>query len=977
MIERDVKICEKCKLYKDSRVLKPCMSGQYSMPQLHMENKQCDVMVVVESPEEDDERRNIVFSDNVAGVQLRKALNDFGASDYYITNIVKCKSMKGNSTKETQAPPPAIIKSCNAYYKSELETIKPKVVLLLGNSALVGALKHSGISKYHGSPCKDGDTTYMATYNPLSFYHNKKFVKDFMGDINIFGAIVKSKGDISTIAEPVAYNYVNTMPMVIQMFREMKRAGVFSFDIECPGLNPWNTRRWTVVSKDNKIPYEVNISPVKIDGNILHFKVPPSVTCISFSTKPNTGWVLPLDHSNTPFSPSELVEIKKVLKVILEDASLKKIGQNCKFDSLYLQAVLGIKTKGIIFDTMLAAYLLNEEGGEYGLKDLALRHTDMGDYDAELTKARKKIVPKSEEYNYSLIPMRELFHYSACDADATIRLYHLFKDLLQKEDLLPVMDLLLIISGSVTQAEINGAKIDIPYVENATREYWKKIEAHKATMRAFQDIKDVEEYYTYRDAFYWMRDAFAKDQEIRKTQDALFEVFPAKLLDMDTKDFFQKFDKFPFKNRLSMYARLYTAYPHLFRKMNHVYFNFNSTFHLRDLIYGYLGEKVLKKTDKGEPSTDEETIKIFAKDHAVLNEVAQHKKYTKFYSTYLAPVITDWLCEDGLIHTNYKVHGTVTGRLASQRPNMQNLPRDDKVVKNMFVSRFNDGWILNVDYSQIELRILAVYSRDSKLIDFYNRGLDLHSQTAAEILNKPINLVTEDERQIFKAVNFLIVYGGTPRALAVKTGISEEKAQNFMDHYFEAFPGVTQYIKNFREYATSHKYIRTLTDRKRRLPNVDSEKEWVREEALRMAINTPIQSTASDITQTSMARLQDEITERRFNSLIIGTVHDSIMIDTYPTEITDVYDTVKIILENPTFKFCKNDDGSYIVPYKCDIGIGRRYGETKELIKENNSFFVVEKRNKVNEKGEVEKDEKGKDKTVKVNVPFEEFLSTH
>lgn len=948
-MQRDMAICEKCNLNSDARVLKPCIMGEYSQPQLHTINKQCDVMVVVEGPTPKDELIDMVFADPKAGKFLRDALKNGNINDYYLTPAVKCISWDakvkeaqvktgatkwGTREKETQSPTPVNIKSCNAYFQKELEEVNPKYVLLLGNAAMVCGVKKSGITKYHGNPFKGEGRILFPTYSAAALFHNTKYMQPFLDDLNIFANLIDAKGDTTTMKKPVDYKYVNTMAMAIEMFRELKTKKLFAFDIETPNLNPWKHTEF--------------------------FKTPPMVLCISFSTTPQTAWVLPLDHPDSPFTLDERATLKAVLRNIMEDASIHKIAHNAKFDVKYIWAVLGIITKSLVFDTMLASYLLNEEGGEHGLKDLALRLTDLGSYDEALDAFRKTIKPKSEEYNYSRVPMSMLFTYAACDADATMRLYYILKEMLEKEDLLKAMALLVLISESVTHVEVNGAKINLPYGEAMAKVYYDKIETNRESMRLHADIKAIESYYALRDALQWLR-----EKKVPKKQQSLFETVPTNILGQELDKFFALIDKADIKKRLAVFTALQVKHPELFISKGLTIFNFNSAYHLRDLIYNYYGEKVIKKTASGAPSTDEETLVGIATKYEVLQEILKHKKLVKFWSTYLAPVATEWMCEDGLIHSNYKIHGTATGRLASSSPNMQNLPRDDKVVKNMFISRFEGGYIINADYSQIELRVLAVYSGDDKLIEFYNSGKDFHSQTAATLKKKPLEEVTEEERQIFKAINFLIVYGGTARALAAKTGISEEVAQGFMNDYFKTFPGVTNYINYFRKQATDNKFIVTLTGRKRRLLNVESDKEYVREEALRMAINTPIQSTASDLTQTSMANLQRVFTKMNLKSLVIGTVHDSIMFDAHPSEIAIVYKIIKTIMENPPYDFCKNPDGSFIVPYKCDIGIGLSYGATKDLIEKDGAMFIVKK---VKEVGE-----DGKETTKKVSIPFEEY----
>jgi uracil-DNA glycosylase family 4 len=934
-IEQDLTICKNCALYENKHVRTPCMIGTYSKPAKHKENKQCDIMVVVESPEYEDEaitasgimKDEVVVYNNSAGEILRISLNSIDAHDYYITYIVKCRCAMPRGDRNAE-PLPKMIKSCKYYYLKELEMVNPKYVLLLGNSAMSGAIGKRGIKTYHGTPFSIAGRTYVATYNVTDLKRSTKLLYPYKDDINLFEKVIKASGDLITLREPVMHELADTMPRVMQMFKELISAGSFAFDIEASGLNPWK-----------KSPY---------------FGDPPAVVCIAFSTKAFTAWVLPIDHPESPFNEEEKATIHKLLKAIMENPKIKKVAHNSKYDIKYIDVVKGIKTQGLISDTMIESYLLNEEQGQHRLKDLALRFTDLGDYEAKLEEARKEMVklgpkkgglPKSEEYNYMRYPLDMIFTYAACDADTTIRLRDEFEPLLKKQGLLEVRDTIMLkINEILIRIEYNGAKLDVPYALEKTKEYEKMIEDQEKLMLNSPEIQYIQEYYQVKAA---ARAIITYKKKYLQAKEKLIE-FCKKTFKLTVEEFLDKIDRKPLKDRLVLlkslrvFEDLLTPEEALVLRAKEQ-FKFNSIFHMQHLIYDYLGEKVFKKTDSKQPAVDEEVLTTFAPKHEILTEVLKYKKLTKFLSTYIAPSTTTWLCDDGYVHTLYSLHGTVTGRLASKQPNMQNLPRDDKVVKSMFISRFEGGQILNCDYSQLELRVLAIYSRDKGLIDAYNSGKDLHTNTASIILGKDFDAVTKDERQIFKAINFLIVYGGTAMALAAKVDIEEPVAQKFMDDYFRMFPGVTDYVRKYQEYASKNKYVRCLTGRIRRLYDVDSDKDWVREEALRMAINCPVQSVASDITQISLYNLQKVFDKVGVKSLIIGTVHDSAFIDLYPGELQKVCNIIETVFENPTFDFLK-ENGKYIIPFKCDIEVGPNYGNLTHVVKEDGVWKVVEKK---------------------------------
>jgi uracil-DNA glycosylase family 4 len=924
-MEKDLSICQKCQLFKDERITKPCMGGFYSHMGDHEIKKECEFMVVIESPTAIDEALELAYADERYSSFFRNSLNSIGIEDYYVTYACKCNVLKPNSTKRESIPPnPAQVKACNKYLKKEMDIIRPKYVVLFGNSSMVATIKKSGIGKYHGKTYNIDGVIYMPTFDPKQVKQNQRLLVPFVEDMNIFESVIKSGGNIRANSTPVDYKYVDSMDRVRELFSELVRAKLFAFDIEAPSSNAWRA------------------TPI--------FKTKPAVLCISFSTKPNSAWVLPLDHKDTPFTKEELTVIKAALKKIMEDPSIFKIAHNGKFDINYIRVVLGIQVQGFIFDTMLASYLLNENPGVHGLKDLALRFTDVGDYEMDLEKLRKSYkVPievkgktvmhhyTEEEYNYSLIDMSVLFNYAACDADVTMRLLYILRPKLAEEGVLSTLDLLLTISTSITEIEFNGAKMDIAYAQKATEEYGKELNLQLEKMRKHPDVKFMEEYYAYINALKWLQEKYKKMKE--KDDGTKLELFDTqtKLWGMGVPEFFGFIDKMPLKDRVGFIKAVHLKEPNNFKAIKYQDFNFNSGNQLADLIYGFYGEPVKKKTESGAPATDEEVINSLVTKYDFFKEIATYKKMEKFYNTYLAPSVPEWLCEDGMIHSNYLVHGTETGRLSSKAPNMQNLPRDDKVIKKMIVSRFKNGVIMNADYSQIELRVLAIYSKDEKLIAFYLSGKDLHTQTARTIIGPEIfDALDKAEkkryRQIFKSINFLIVYGGSAKALAAQVGITKEKAQEYMTMYFEKFPGVINYIEEYKNFATNNKFVWTLTKRKRRLPNVDSDKDGIREAALRMAINTPIQSTASDITQVSISRVQQIFKQLSLQSLVIGTVHDSMIVDVHPDEIQTVATIINTVFANPPQEFCKDPNtGAYIVPFLCDIEIGERYGEGTDI----------------------------------------------
>jgi DNA polymerase I-like protein with 3'-5' exonuclease and polymerase domains len=296
------------------------------------------------------------------------------------------------------------------------------------------------------------------------------------------------------------------------------------------------------------------------------------------------------------------------------------------------------------------------------------------------------------------------------------------------------------------------------------------------------------------------------------------------------------------------------------------------------------------------------------------------------------------------VHPNYNLHGTVTGRLSSDEPNAQQFPRKISdfmlfqywhEIKNLFVSRFGaDGVIVQFDYSQLELRILAVFSQDENLIALYRSGADLHKAVAADAFGIDISEVTKDQRTASKKVQFGIVYQESAKGLsedlrAEGIDMSVEDCEKFIRKYFARFPKVQKWINETKRFAKRNKYVKTLTNRIRHLATIDSIDRSVASEAERQAVNAPIQSTGSDCTLMSLIQIHRYLKETGKRSVICITVHDSIVLDCPKDEVLEVSAKVKHIMENLAeynefYKFLGD------VPIVSEMEIGYSYGEAFE-----------------------------------------------
>jgi len=275
-------------------------------------------------------------------------------------------------------------------------------------------------------------------------------------------------------------------------------------------------------------------------------------------------------------------------------------------------------------------------------------------------------------------------------------------------------------------------------------------------------------------------------------------------------------------------------------------FNPDSTKHKQAFLFnkkreGGLGLKPFKETKGGAPSVDEESLKRLESKHPALTLLLQWSETQKLKSTYVDGLLPK--LSKGRLHPSYNLHRTATGRLSASNPNLQNIPRESS-IRSLFIAP--EGYTLMVaDYDQIELRVMAMFSKDPELIHIFNNDIDIHAGAAALLFGKDVSEVTSEERQIGKGVNFLTAYGGGYMKLARTTGIPEERAKYMINRYYEQFAGLTQWKRHVISQARAKGYVKTLTGRRRRLPDIKSTDDVKRSRAERQAIHAVVQGSAA------------------------------------------------------------------------------------------------------------------------------------
>ena len=324
-------------------------------------------------------------------------------------------------------------------------------------------------------------------------------------------------------------------------------------------------------------------------------------------------------------------------------------------------------------------------------------------------------------------------------------------------------------------------------------------------------------------------------------------------------------------------------------------FNINSPKQVAEVLFDKLELKTKKKKSR---STSAEVLEELAQEYEICEYILEHRKFSKLKSTYTDSLPTLISKRDGRIHTTYNQALTVTGRLSSSNPNLQNIPirtEEGNKIRSAFCAEDKENWlILSADYSQIELRLLAHVSGDEHLIQAFTSGEDVHTMTAAKVFGVGTNKVTKDMRRKAKAVNFGIVYGQSKYGLAKSLGISNNEAQEFIDKYFETYPKVKEYMLGEVEFVNTHGYVETVFGRKRYLATeLASPNYQIREFAQRAAINQPLQGTAADLIKMAMIETDKLLKEGNYKTKMIMQVHDELIFEVPKEELEGVKELVQ------------------------------------------------------------------------------------
>lgn len=337
----------------------------------------------------------------------------------------------------------------------------------------------------------------------------------------------------------------------------------------------------------------------------------------------------------------------------------------------------------------------------------------------------------------------------------------------------------------------------------------------------------------------------------------------------------------------------------------------------------------MRKTATGAYSTKEDVLQKLVEVHPIVEFILEYRELAKLVSTYIDKIPT-LIAKDGRIHPKFIQTGAATGRMSSQDPNIQNIPiktENGRRIRNAFVAA-KGRRLLAFDYSQIELRLAAIFSEDEKFMESFRSGHDIHSSVAAFVFKVPQNEVTKQMRAKAKTINFGILYGMGVVALQKNLKTDRKEAQKFYDDYFETFTSLANYLEETKSNAKIHGYVETLFGRRRYLQGIKSSLPFIRAQAERMAINAPIQGTSADITKLGMVAVSKWIDENKLNGKIdlLLQIHDELIFEIDEDEIEKLAPQIKKIMENVMTEEQKKG-----IPIIVEGVCGKSWGEMKSL----------------------------------------------
>jgi len=558
---------------------------------------------------------------------------------------------------------------------------------------------------------------------------------------------------------------------------------------------------------------------------------------ISFSYAPNKACYIPLAHKNIKGLKKETV-LKKI-KPILEDPSIKKVGQNIKFDFIVLkQNNIEINP---IEDTMLISYALDAGTNRHNLDTLSEIHLN------HKTISYKELVGTGKnKLNFSDIELDKATEYAAEDADATLRLYNYLKARLDKEKLNKVYEAFeKPMVKLLSKLEFNGIKIDDIYLKKLSKNF---------------------------------------EEKLKKREKEIYSIAGRE-------------------------------------------FNIGSPKQLGEIIYNELKIAKLRKTKKGSLATSANILEDLAlAGHKFPNLVLEWRQISKLKNTYSDALQDHINKKTKRVHTSFLLAATNTGRLTSSNPNLQNIPiksEEGKEIRKAFIAD-KKNVLISADYNQIEMRILADMADVKELKKAFKNNEDIHTLTASQVFNVPINEVNDDLRRKAKTINFGIIYGITQYGLAKQISVSNQEALDFINAYFKKFPEIKDYMNSTISACRNQGYVSNIFGRRIHLRGINDKNFSIRSFQERAAINAPIQGSAADIIRLAMIKINQQIEEdEKLQTKMLLQIHDELIFECLKEDEEYIKKTIKQAMVS----ISKSEHHIFSIPLEVNVNSGNNWGE--------------------------------------------------
>ena len=558
---------------------------------------------------------------------------------------------------------------------------------------------------------------------------------------------------------------------------------------------------------------------------------------ISLCSGPGTACYIPLEHITEKVLEKKIV-LKK-LKNILQDKSIKKIGQNIKFDFIIL---LRNEIKlDPIEDTMLMSYALDAGKHRHNMDNLSEIHLNHKPISfKEVAGTGKK------QISFNKVPIKLATQYAAEDADVTFRLYTFFRERLDKEKLLKIYELFeKPMVNLLSQMEIAGIKINSSFLKELSKKF---------------------------------------DNKIKKLEKEIFSIAKRE-------------------------------------------FNIGSPKQLGEILYNELKIAKIKKTKKGGFATSAAVLEDLAfTGHKLPRIVLDWRQLTKLKNTYTDALPEHLNAKTNRVHTSFLLAATTTGRLASSEPNLQNIPiktEDGKEIRKAFIAERNHS-LISADYNQIEMRILADIADVKELKKAFKNNEDVHSLTASQVFDIPLNKIDKETRRRAKAINFGIIYGISQYGLAKQISVSNSEAAEFLKSYFKKFPEIKDYMNATINFCRKSGYVNNIFGRRCYITGINDKNYNVRNFQERAAINAPIQGSAADIMRLAMIKITSEFEKNpNYKTKMLLQIHDELVFETPQDELEKI---VPIIKKN-MLDASSSEHHQFTIPLTVDINSGNNWGE--------------------------------------------------